>query len=509
MPDFPILKSQRGRGEYQRYDSRANLTTQQTSFLAPEDNTGQVLMEVGNKIGQQLTNIGTQWASAIDEMQKATIEANQDIGIAKIKSKYESDPSFSKPEQLEEAYKELDNFTKENSGGFSNKATQAQMQLKLQRDTEIAKIQLQNVWKKNQISNTQIAVQQRLDLAAQQGDVEKIKNTISAYGNNIFGKKQAYELEKEYVKKAKFSAFVNDLENDPTNANKKLEKNSYEFDIKELNSAKEILKKKSQENEQANELEQFNTSVQLAQQAASGASEADMMSALDSARINKKIPQSVYDAFSKSVRQPNSNKSDPAVEEDLYEKYLKASLSGDNAKITDFLIDTLNNKKVLDSERFNYFLNRTNPEYLELQKPKAKEMWAGFKFIKNFAKATLDSRLWEVRLFKQFMTESQGPTVQASAVPKIARDIVRAEALRQNPDLIGKEDLTNLSMTRKSGIKAVYPGDTNIRADFKGKIKPPDPATLKLNDVTEINGIYYRVTGEDPNADDYLEKLDA
>ena len=496
MPNFPRAKS------------TAQLTTQTPSLQAPEDTTGAILEQTA-KVGQQVQETALKWSNAVDTIQKTTAQANFKSGMLDITNRAQNDPDYNNSDQY---FKEIEKLKTDNLKGFSSKTTETQAAIEFGYEAKVGQIQIQNLYKKKMIDVGRAGAKRFLDVLIQNPNSntqDDIKENLSYWKDNLlFSDEETQELEKSYGKTAKYNSFLIDLNQDISSAGKKLSKNLYGFDVKELESAKKILENGKKEFQEELETAQIETAVGFAQKVADDVSPAELIQELDQARKSKLITQTDYDFFSKSITTKNPRQSDSKVEIDLDEKYLKAMIDGNPNDVREFMLNVLASKGKLSKNSFNYYLKRTDPNFVELQKPKAKEMWAGFRFIKNYFSDYTPLGVG-AKLISEFLKKAQESSVPPSAVPGLARDVVRSDALQRNPDLVGKEDLTNLSMTRSDGAKQVYPGDTKGNSNFKGKINPPDPAILKLGDVTQINGIYYRVIGEDPASPDYLEKINA
>jgi hypothetical protein len=276
MPEFP------------RYSSKGQINSQQPSFLAPEDRTGEVIAEAGANVGKTVQEIGVKWNESVSRMQKATYESNREIAVAQAVSKYQDDPNFSTPDALNKAYREIDEAIKVKGDGFSDKGVEALAMIESKKDAEIAKIQLKNLWKKNQIANTQTAVMRRLDLAASKGDAEKISLVMREYGDSIFGDKNAYELERKYIKQAKYNSFLSDLNSNPSETQNKISKNDYQFDIAELEKAKNIYASESKKIQAINENDMLGAYLN-----GSPPSEIEIKQAMKEGKVDAKFAESM------------------------------------------------------------------------------------------------------------------------------------------------------------------------------------------------------------------------
>ena len=254
MPDFPVKKSQQYKDDLTRYSSQGDLTTQQPSFLAPEDKTGEFISEAGSKIGSQIQDITVKWSNAVNTIQKTTSEANFKIGMADILARAEADPDYNNSEKY---IKELDKLKSDNTKGFTHKLAETEMAIDLGYQSKVAGIQVNNIYRKKMIDVGQVSALKLLDMEAANYSSETEDRIGQLLGKQveagIFSHEAAYKLQKEYLKKGKFNSFLGDLNSSLASTDDNLSKNTYGFDMKELRDAKSIYKTESEKIRAKNE----------------------------------------------------------------------------------------------------------------------------------------------------------------------------------------------------------------------------------------------------------------
>lgn len=234
MPDFP------------RYNSKATPTTQQPSVLAPEDRTGSVIAEAGQKIGSQVQDMTMKWSNAVDTIQKTTAKANFKTGMLDIMQRAENDPDYNNSDSY---FKEIEKLKTNNLKGFSSKFAETESSIEFDYEAKVGRIQIENLYKKKMIDVGQASTMRLLDIEAKNPtpDMENRISSIlsSQIQSGIIGHKDAYELQQKYVKQGRFNAFLSDMNASPSMTETNLSKNSYGFDLKEIESAKKILETES------------------------------------------------------------------------------------------------------------------------------------------------------------------------------------------------------------------------------------------------------------------------
>lgn len=229
MPDFP------------RYNSKGQINQQQTGFLAPEDNTGAVVGEAASNLGKTAQEIGVKWGNAVNTIQKTAATANFKSGLLDITNRAQNDPDYNNSDQY---FKEIEKLKTDSLKGFDSKVAQAEAALDFGYDGEVARIQIQNLYKKKMIDVGQASTLKLLDLEAANGG-PNIESRIGSILDpqvkaGIIGHEAAYKLQKEYVKKGKYNAFLSDLNSNPAETEARLKKNEYQFDIDQLEKARNI-----------------------------------------------------------------------------------------------------------------------------------------------------------------------------------------------------------------------------------------------------------------------------
>lgn len=229
MPNFP------------RYQSKGSLTTQQPSAFAPTDTTGEVVAKAGQQIGKDIQESSLKWSNAVDTIQKTTSAANRKIGLLDINTRAANDPNYNNADQY---IKEAEKLIAETSKGFSSKTAETENAIEAAYDFKVTQVQIQNTYKKKMIDVGQTSTFKLLDMEANKpgADMESrmsgILNQQVAAG--VFDHKDAYTIQKEYLKKGKFNTFLSDIQSNPSVADSNLSSNKYDFDVKELRDARAI-----------------------------------------------------------------------------------------------------------------------------------------------------------------------------------------------------------------------------------------------------------------------------
>lgn len=237
------------------------MTTQQPSFLAADNTSGQVIDVVaqGAKAGLQASE---SWLKGLDAVQKTTAETNFKSGMLDIMQRAENDPDVNSSGKY---LQELESLRAKSMTGIQNKSVEAETLQEFNFESHKAQIQIENFFKKKVISAGQAATLQQLDMEAKlatpdsQNNIKKLLQRQTEAG--IVSPKEAYELEKKTVKDMKQNSFLRDLNSGSQFAGEQLKSNAYGFDVTEMEKAKSILDRyEKRENEVQKEV-QFNSAV--------------------------------------------------------------------------------------------------------------------------------------------------------------------------------------------------------------------------------------------------------
>ena len=228
MPQFP------------RHESERQLTTQQPSVLAAGDSQGAILEKTAEVAGKA-TDLAVKWANAVDTIQTTTAKANLKGGLADILARAEADPDYNAHDKYAQ---EIDKLRMDSGRGFASKAAEANAGIEFDYDAKIAKIQLGATFKKKMVNVGQAATLKLLDMEVTDVRPDFEKRIIGILGKQVaaevYGPKEAYELQQKYVKQGKYNAFLIDLNNDPAAAEENLKKNTYGLDVSELEKARNL-----------------------------------------------------------------------------------------------------------------------------------------------------------------------------------------------------------------------------------------------------------------------------
>uniref|UniRef100_A0A6M3IVZ1 Uncharacterized protein n=1 Tax=viral metagenome TaxID=1070528 RepID=A0A6M3IVZ1_9ZZZZ len=203
MPDFP------------RYNSKAQVNTQ-------IDTRPQEVMREGagdkldiiNKAAGQVLGITMQWANAMDTIQSTVAKANVKTSLVDIGNRAALDPDYN---NLDKYLQEVENLKGQNLKGFQSKANEQQTSLEVGLDLQIAKLNLENIYKKKAIAVGQVKALELIDLEQsnyinspdEQSKLDsagKIKGIIDKQVTaGIFGLKEGKELYDKTIKEAQDS----------------------------------------------------------------------------------------------------------------------------------------------------------------------------------------------------------------------------------------------------------------------------------------------------------------
>ena len=185
MPQFP------------RYQSKAQLTTQQPSVQAAEDTSGEVIQKVG-EVGKTIQDISLKWSNAVDTIQKTTSTANRKASFLDITTRATNDPNHNNAEQY---YKEIDKSIVDNQKGFSSKTAETENLIEANYDAQVAKIQIQNLYKKKMIDVGQTSSLKIIDAEVNNPTENSLANIRRELNiqvqTGIFDHKDAYQLERK------------------------------------------------------------------------------------------------------------------------------------------------------------------------------------------------------------------------------------------------------------------------------------------------------------------------
>lgn len=228
MPDFP------------RYESKAQIAPRQTSVQATDD-TGPAMLEGVGKIGGVVQDATLKWSNAVDMIQKTTATANFKTGMLDITNRAANDPDYNNSESY---FKEIEKLKTDSLKGFSSKSAEAQAAIDFGYDGKVAQIQIQNLYKKKMIDVGQASTLKLLDMEAASGSEgldERVRNVLAPQIQaGVISHEAAYKLEKEYIRKGKYNSFLSDLNASPAETDKKLSNNEYDFDIDQLEKARNL-----------------------------------------------------------------------------------------------------------------------------------------------------------------------------------------------------------------------------------------------------------------------------
>ena len=95
--------------------------------------------------------------------------------------------------------------------------------------------------------------------------------------------------------------------------------------------------------------------------------------------------------------------------------------------------------------------------------PKQSMLDAGIKFLSNYYRNfTLEGRL--VQALNTFMTKATDPSVKPAEVSAVARELVRDEAYRRNPDMMNLAEPSNY-VYNEGNVSVAYPAKSDAKND--------------------------------------------
>src|SRR3990167_6798887 len=185
MPDFP------------RYNSKAQITTQQPSVQAAAGTEGQILEKTA-QVASNASETALKWSNTVDTIQKTTSSANFKSGMLDITQRAQADPNYNNSDQY---YKEIEKLKMDNLKGFSSKTAQTQAAIEFGYEAKVGQIQIENLYKKKMIDVGQASTLRLLDLEAQNPSPNMEKNMHAIIGQQVqagtIGNEAAYKLEKD------------------------------------------------------------------------------------------------------------------------------------------------------------------------------------------------------------------------------------------------------------------------------------------------------------------------
>lgn len=223
MPDFP------------RYNSTGQMTTQKPQPDAPADAEGAVQAQLA-KTFQSAQDSVVIMAKAQQSMQDTQAEINFKTPTLKTMADAEESTDIN---GYERSAAEIDKNLAQ-----SGARPGSEMFLKLKYEADAAKITLKGLYHKKQIINDNVNTEAELELLSQNPTVEgysQIAEKVDAKQKLGFYKEDAAaDLKIKYQKKWRNNKFINDLNEDPASAEKKLTKNEYGFTVEEHENAGKI-----------------------------------------------------------------------------------------------------------------------------------------------------------------------------------------------------------------------------------------------------------------------------
>jgi hypothetical protein len=208
MPDFPSSKTKSVSAGLPRYNSGAELNTQPNAVVRNDAGDNFAIAQKGL---EQVSDITMKWANAMDTIQSTTAKANVRTALLDINNRAEIDPDYN---NLKKYVQEIDKLKLNNVKGFQNKTNERQTSIEIDLDCQIAKLNLDNIYKKKAIIVGQDKALELIELEqanyinspdeqSKLDSASKIKGIIDTQVKaGIFGLKQGRELYDKTIKDA-------------------------------------------------------------------------------------------------------------------------------------------------------------------------------------------------------------------------------------------------------------------------------------------------------------------
>lgn len=151
-----------------------------------------------------------------------------------------------------------------------------------------------------------------------------------------------------------------------------------------------------------------------------------------------------------------------------------------NRGMMDFRRDVLAQSAKLTPENFNAMLAMSDPNFVKQITPEKAPWYASaINYITDHFNQYASQTAPGAALVN-FMTKAADQGTKPEEIPTLAKLVVQGGILKENPALVGRSDVSNNTADKKGGVKQVYGGTTNLKADQK--ITPPE-APPKLGQV--------------------------
>ena len=446
MPSFP------------RYESKGQLTTQTPSVSAPADTEGQVTEQAG-KVVATATDDAVKLANAWDTVQKTTATANFKTGMLDILQRAQNDPDYNNSDQY---FKEIEKLKTDNLRGFVSKTAETETVLNFGYEANVAKIKIENLYKKKMIDVGQASTLKLIDAEVNNPNENSLGNihTLlygadgtnekpmpgSQVGDGLIDRKDAYKLIQDSEQKLKYNSFLQDFRANPVDAEKQFNKNSYGMDIETAEKARSKLKElktiqREQEGNLYSDMSLRLTTGQLPED------EIDAAIALNKANPNegiteahgKQLKSAMYRDITKRIGNKEFKKHREAIDfvfsssaQDRikgYEAILAAYTDGLTPDETKFL------KQILDTKKDVVFANKAA---------------AGKKFLEQILGARPKNVQRETQSLLSYAKKIAGGSSPEAAAQAVAVDIIQED----HPATVGDPDLVG-AFTPSKGFKSI------------------------------------------------------
>ena len=232
MPEFPRAHSDRA------------LTTRQPRAFRDDadiqDQAGKRTKIASNAVAQ-VTETANKWNQAVEKIQTDTAMYNFKVGLQEIANEAVNENDIAAESRYQ---KKVQDLKKEVVGGINNPGLVNRMGPELDYMVNMGSLGIQKTFRDKTVIHGQKVKTQEMALAAQTGDIDGIaalaKDGVSSgYWNEL----EAYKLETKYKKEARENMFIQDLNDNPAEAEKALARNAYGFDVEELDNAGKVFER--------------------------------------------------------------------------------------------------------------------------------------------------------------------------------------------------------------------------------------------------------------------------
>lgn len=192
----------------------------------------------------EITDATLKWNAAVEKIQADTARHNFKLGIHEISNQAVQDTDIT----AEPIYqKKIQDLRKQVTDGLGNPSLAKRMGAELDYMANMGSLGIQSTFRKKTIIHGQKVKMDELNMIAQnptENSAVEIKAVIAdAVKAGYWDEVQGYKYEQRYLAQMRQNMFIQDLNEDPAQAQKNMLKNTYGFTIEELNDAGKIFER--------------------------------------------------------------------------------------------------------------------------------------------------------------------------------------------------------------------------------------------------------------------------